>query len=73
MKSFIYGLRIIDSISKPLKVFCDNSFVVFLAKNNKSKSRRKHIDIEYLAIIISQSILYSYLSIFRSLALTRYE
>ena len=24
MKSFIYGLRIIDSISKPLKIFCDN-------------------------------------------------
>ena len=24
MKSFIYGLRIVDSISKPLKVFCDN-------------------------------------------------
>ena len=50
MKSFIYGLRIVDSISKPLKVFCDNSAAVFLAKNNKSGSRRKHIDIKYLAI-----------------------
>ena len=25
MKSFIFGLRIVDSVSKPLKVFCDNS------------------------------------------------
>ena len=47
MKSFISGLRIVDSISKPLKVFCDNSAAVFLAKNNKSRSRSKHIDIKY--------------------------
>ena len=50
MKNFISGLRIIDSISRPLKVFCDNSAAIFLAKNNKSESRRKHIDIKYLAI-----------------------
>ena len=50
MKSFIYGLRIVDSISKPLKVFCNNSTAVFLAKNNKSGNRNKHIDIKYLAI-----------------------
>ena len=50
MKSFIYGLRIVDSISRPLKVFCDNLAVVFLAKNIKSESRSKHIDIKYLAI-----------------------
>ena len=39
-----------DSISKPLKIYCDNSAAVFLAKNNKSSSRSKHIDIKYLAI-----------------------
>jgi hypothetical protein len=50
LKSFIYGLRIMDSISRPLKVFCDNSAAVFMAKNNKSGSRSKHIDIKYLAI-----------------------
>ena len=50
MKSFIYGLRIVASISRPLKVFCDNSAAVFLANNNKSGSRSKHIDIKYLAI-----------------------
>ena len=50
MKSFISGLRIVDSISRQLKVFCDNSAAVFLAKNNKSESRSKHIDIKYLAI-----------------------
>ena len=43
LKSFIYGLRIVDSISRPLKLYCDNSAVVFMAKNNKSGSRNKHI------------------------------
>ena len=34
MKSFIYGLRIVDSIPRLLKIFCDNLAAVFLAKNN---------------------------------------
>jgi Reverse transcriptase (RNA-dependent DNA polymerase) len=50
LKSFISGLRIVDSISRPLRFYCDNSAAVFLAKNNKSGSRSKHIDIKYLAI-----------------------
>ena len=36
MNSFIFGLRIVDSISRPLKLFCDNSAAIFLAKSNKS-------------------------------------
>nr|CAN69562.1 hypothetical protein VITISV_025832 [Vitis vinifera] len=50
LKSFIFGLRIMDSISRPLSIYCDNSATVFMAKNNKSGSRSKHIDIKYLAI-----------------------
>ena len=50
MKSFISRLRIIDFITRQLKIFYDNSLAVFLAKRNKSESRRKHIDIKYLAI-----------------------
>ena len=50
LKSFISRLRIVDSISRPLKLYCDNSAVVFMAKNNKSGSRSKHIDIKYLTI-----------------------
>ena len=50
LKSFISGLRIVDSISRPLKLYYDNSATVFMAKNNKSGSRSKHIDIKYLAI-----------------------
>ena len=50
LKSFISGLRIVDFISSPLKLYYDNSVAVFMAKNNKTESRSKHIDIKYLAI-----------------------
>ncbi|KAL6310875.1 hypothetical protein AAG906_018018 [Vitis piasezkii] len=50
LKSFISGLRVVDSISRPLKIYCDNSAAIFMAKNNKSSSRNKHIHIKYLAI-----------------------
>ncbi|KAL0453769.1 UNVERIFIED_CONTAM: Retrovirus-related Pol polyprotein from transposon TNT 1-94 [Sesamum latifolium] len=50
LKSFISGLKIMDSISRPLRIYSDNSPAVFMAKNNKSESRSKHIDIKYLAI-----------------------
>ena len=38
LKSFMAGLQVIDSIPRPLKIYCDNSAVVILAKNNKSGS-----------------------------------
>ena len=50
LKSFISGLRVMDSISRPLSIYCDNSAAVFMVKNNKSGSQSKHIDIKYLAI-----------------------
>ena len=50
LKSFIHGLRVMDSISKPLRILCDNSVIVFFAKNNKSGSQSKHNDIKYLVI-----------------------
>jgi len=50
LKSFISGLKIIDTISRPLRIFCDNSAAIFMAKNNKSGSQSKQIDIKYLAI-----------------------
>ena len=40
-----------DSISKPLSIYCNNLAAVFMAKNNKSGSQSKHIDIKYLTII----------------------
>lgn len=39
-----------DSIFKPLWIYCDNLALVFLPKNNNSESQSKHIDIKYLAL-----------------------
>ena len=50
LKSFISGLRIMDSIFRSLSIYCDNSTDVFMANNNKSGSRNKHIDIKYIVI-----------------------
>ncbi|RDX95981.1 Copia protein, partial [Mucuna pruriens] len=50
LKSFISRLRVVHSISKPLKLYCDNLTAMFMAKNNKNGSRSTHIIIKYLAI-----------------------
>ena len=50
MKNFIAGLRVADSISRPSRIYCDNSAAVYFSKNNKSGSRNKHIDIKYLVV-----------------------
>ena len=50
LKSFIAGFKVVDSIYRPLRIYCNNSTAVFMAKNNKTSSRSKHIDAKYLAI-----------------------
>ena len=35
LNSFIACLRVVDSIQRPLRLYCDNSAIVFLAKNEK--------------------------------------
>ena len=50
LKSFFSGLRVVDSIFRSLWIYCDNSTTIFMAKNNKSSSQNKHIDIKCLAI-----------------------
>ena len=48
-KSIISRLRVVDFISRTLKLYCDNFVAVFIARN-KSASQSKHISIKYLAI-----------------------
>lgn len=44
------GLRIVDSISKPLKLYCDNSVIVFYSKNNNISNGSKHLELKYLTV-----------------------
>lgn len=61
LRNFISGLGIVDSISKPLKLFCDNSAAVSLSRNTWSSSRSKHIDIKYL--FVREKIMASYINV----------
>jgi hypothetical protein len=48
LKNFIPDIRVIDSISKSLMIYCDNKVIVFFSHNNKSSGDSKHIDLRYL-------------------------
>jgi hypothetical protein len=36
IKKFVPGLRVVDSIERPLRIYCDNEPAVFFSHNNKS-------------------------------------
>jgi hypothetical protein len=50
LKNFIPGLRVIDSISRPITLYCDNQPAVIFSSNNKSSDAAKHIDIKFLVV-----------------------
>ena len=47
LRNFLLALGVIHSISRLLKLFCDNSVVVSFSKNTRSTSRSKHIDVKF--------------------------
>ena len=48
LKKFVPGLKVVDNIERPLKLYCDNEPAIFYAHNNKSSGAAKHIDIMLL-------------------------
>ena len=47
LQNFISILEVVHSISRPLKLFCDNSVVVSFSRNTRSTSRSKHVDVKF--------------------------
>jgi hypothetical protein len=47
LKKFMPGLKVVDDIHKPLKLYRDNNLAVCYAHNNKLSGAAKHIDIKY--------------------------
>ena len=45
-KNFILVLGVVHSISRLLKLLCDNSATVSFSRNTKSTYRSKHIDVK---------------------------
>ena len=50
LRNFISGLGIVDSIARPLKIYCDNSAAVFFSKNDKYSKGAKHMELKYFAV-----------------------
>lgn len=61
LRNFISGLGILDSISRPLKIYCNNSAAVSLSRNVRSTTRSKHIDIKYF--FVREKVAESYICI----------
>ena len=50
LQNFIAGLRIVDRIERPLKLYCDNKSAVIYFNNNRSSTKSKHIYIKFLVV-----------------------
>jgi hypothetical protein len=50
LRNFISGFGIVDSISKPLRIYCDNFAVVFFSKKDKYSKGAKHMELKYLTV-----------------------
>ena len=50
LRNFISGLGIVDSVSKLLRIYCDNYVVVFFSKNDKYSKGVKHMELKYLTV-----------------------
>ena len=50
MKNFVTGLRIIEGVERPLKLFCDNKYTVMYSNNNRNSFKSKFIDIKFLVV-----------------------
>ena len=43
-------MSIIDSVTRPILLYCDNLAAVLFVKNNKNISGSKHMEIKYLTV-----------------------
>jgi hypothetical protein len=50
LKKFVPSLRVVDSIERSLKLYCDNEPVVRYAHNNKKTKATKHINIRFYVV-----------------------
>ena len=50
LRNFVTGLRVVDGIERPLKIYCDNKSAVLYSNNNRSSTKSKHIDIKFLVV-----------------------
>jgi len=47
LKNLISSFQIVESISRPLVIYCGNTTVVHFSQNNRSSTHSKHLDIKF--------------------------
>lgn len=50
LHNFVTRLRIVNSIEKKLKLYCDNNSALLYATNNKGSLKSKYIDIKFFVV-----------------------
>jgi hypothetical protein len=50
LKKFVPDLRVVDSLERPLKLYCDNEPAVLYAHNNKKIKAAKHNNIMFYVV-----------------------
>jgi hypothetical protein len=50
LKKFVPGLRVVNSIERPLKLYCDNEPAILYAHNNKKIKAVKYINIMFYVV-----------------------
>jgi hypothetical protein len=50
LKNFVPGLRVVDSIKRTLKLYCNNERAIFYAHNNKKTKTVNHINIRFYVV-----------------------
>ncbi|KAH0720468.1 hypothetical protein KY284_005498 [Solanum tuberosum] len=50
LRNFIPGLGVVDTITKPLKIYCDNTAAIFFSKNDKYSKGAKHMELKYFTV-----------------------
>ena len=50
LQNFVTGLRIVDKIERPLRLYCHNKSAVMYSNKNRSSTKSKHINIKFLVV-----------------------
>ena len=50
IRNFISGLGVVDTITKLLKIYCDNFVAIVFSKNDKYSRGAKHVELKYFVV-----------------------
>ena len=46
LRNFISNFEIVENITRPLTIYCNNTTTVSFSHNNKSSTRARHFDVK---------------------------